>query len=105
VVTLFDAKPCFSQQLAHELDGRAAVSPALKEHEDFTFMIDRAPEIHPLASDPDHHFVEVSAIARPRTALPQPSRNHPRNHHPTAEALVGEVEPALRKQYLDVSCG
>src|ERR1700681_1559690 len=67
----------FPQQLARELDGRAAVSPALKQHvEDLAFMVNRAPEIHPLASDPDHHLVEVPAIARPRTALPQPSRNH-----------------------------
>jgi hypothetical protein len=67
----------FSQQLAHELDGGTAVSTALKQHvEDLAFMIDRAPEIHPLASDLDHHLVEVPAIARPRTALPQPSRNH-----------------------------
>src|SRR5260370_12025556 len=43
----------FSQQLAQELDGRAAVSPALKQHvEDLAFMVDCAPEIHPLASDP-----------------------------------------------------
>src|SRR5260370_37104891 len=67
----------FSHQLAHQLDGRAAVSPALKQHvEDLAFMVDRAPEIHPLAGDPDYHFVEVPAIARPRTALPQPSSNH-----------------------------
>src|SRR6266480_3466826 len=58
----------FPQQLAHQLDGRAAVSPALKQHvEDFAFMVDRAPEIHPLAGDPDHHLVEVPAIARPRS--------------------------------------
>jgi hypothetical protein len=75
----------FSQQLAHELDGRAAVSPALKQHvEDLAFVIDRAPQIHPLASNLDHHLVKVPAIARPRSALPQPSRNHRSEfQHPT----------------------
>ena len=92
-----------SQQLAHQLEG-AAVSPALKQHvEDLAFMVDRAPEIHPLASDPNHHLVEVPAIARPRTPLPQPSRYHRSEfQHPTADALVGEVEPTLRKQLLDI---
>ena len=34
----------FPQQLAHELDGRATVSPALKQYvEDFAFVVDRAP--------------------------------------------------------------
>ena len=67
----------FPQQLAHELDGRAAISPALKQHvEDLAFVVDRAPEIHPFADDPDHHLVEMPGMARPRTALPQPSSNH-----------------------------
>src|SRR5258708_18422982 len=53
----------FSQQLAHQLDGRAAVSPALKQHvEDLAFMVDRAPEIHPPSGDPDHHLVEVPYV-------------------------------------------
>src|SRR5882762_7454276 len=67
----------FSQQLAHQLDVRAAVSPALQQHvEDLAFMVDRAPEIHPLASDPDDHLVEVPAIARPWTKLAKASRHH-----------------------------
>ena len=35
----------FAQQLAHQLDGRATVSPALKQHvENLAFVVDRAPE-------------------------------------------------------------
>ena len=53
----------FPQQLAHQLDGRATVSPALKQHvEDLAFMVNRAPEIHPLAGDPDHHLVEMPYV-------------------------------------------
>jgi hypothetical protein len=30
-------------------------------------MVDGSPQIHPLTGDPNHHLVEVPAIARPRT--------------------------------------
>jgi len=31
--------------------------PALNQHaEDLTFVVDGAPEVQPLAGDPDHHF-------------------------------------------------
>src|SRR5438552_4826474 len=56
------------------------------------------------AFDPDHHLVEVPAIARPRTKLAKASRNHRSEfQYPTADALVGEVEPTLRKQLLHVA--
>ena len=52
-------------QLAHELDGCAFVPSALNEDfENLAFMIDRAPQVHILANDPDDHFVEMPAIAR-----------------------------------------
>ena len=61
----------FSQQLAHQLDGRAPVSLALNQHfEDLALVVDRPPQIHPPAGDPDDHLVEMPAIARPRTAPP-----------------------------------
>src|SRR4051794_36155419 len=42
--------------------------------------------------------------ARPRSVLPQPPRD-PRAEfqHPIADALVREIEPALRKQLLNVA--
>jgi hypothetical protein len=49
-------------------------------------------------------FRQLSAIARPRTALPQPSGNHRAEfQHPATDALVGEVDPMLRKQLLNVA--
>ena len=103
MVTLFGAKPCFRSSL--RISRRAPVSAALKQHvEDLAFVVDRAPEIHPLASDPDHHLVKVPAIARPRTALPQPLRDRRSEfQHPATDALVGEVEPTLCKQLLDIA--
>jgi hypothetical protein len=38
-------------------------------------MIDRTPQIHMLAGDPDDHFVEMPAITRSRTAPPEPERS------------------------------
>src|SRR3982075_3603641 len=38
-----------SQQLAHKLDGRALVPPALNQYfEDLAFVVHRAPQVHPL---------------------------------------------------------
>src|SRR5215204_7182866 len=102
---LLRCKALFPQQLAHQLDGCTAVAPTLEQHvEDLAFVVDRAPEIHPLAGDPDHHLVEVPAIAWPRTALAQPSRDHRAEfQNPAADALAGEVEPALCEKLLDVA--
>src|SRR6266498_159147 len=60
-----------AEQLAHELDGCALVPSALNQDlEDLAFMIDRAPQIHMMAGDPDDHFVEMPSITWSRTAPP-----------------------------------
>src|SRR5712672_1633538 len=70
-----------AEQLAHELDGRRAVSAALDQDlEDLAFMVDGTPQVHMLASDHRSEF-----------------------EHPTANALVGDVEPTLGKQLLDIA--
>ena len=57
-----------------------------------------------LAGDPDDHFVEMPAITRSRTAPPQsPSDRRSEFEHPTANALVGDVEATLGKQFLHVA--
>src|SRR5713101_6460080 len=61
-----------AEQLAHELDGCALVPAALnQDFENLALMIDRAPQVHMLAGDPDDHFVEMPSIARSRAAPPQ----------------------------------
>ena len=61
-----------SHQLARELDGCTPVSPALDQDlEDLAFMIDGAPEIHPLAGDPDNHLASRAGDSHPH-ALPEP---------------------------------
>src|SRR5881392_3560225 len=60
-----------AEQLAHELDGCAFIPSTLnQDFENLALMIDRAPQVHLLAGDPDDHLVEMPAIARPRTAAP-----------------------------------
>ena len=103
--TAAEADLHLAEQLAHELDGCAFVPSAL--HQDFknlAFIIDRAPQVHMLAGDPDDHLVEMPAIARPRTAAPQPScDNWPEFQHPAARRLVRDIDPALGEKLLHIA--
>src|SRR6266481_8904095 len=94
-----------AEQLAHELDGRRPVSTTLDQDlEDLALVVNRTPQIHALARDPDDHFVEMPTIARSRTAPSRaPSDRRSEFEHPTANALVGEVEAALGKQLFDIA--
>src|SRR5437763_11732312 len=95
----------FAEQLAHQLDRRRPVSTTLDQDlEDLALVIDGTPQVHVLARDPDDHFVEVPAIARSRTAPSQaPSDRRSEFEHPTANALIGEVEATLGKQLRDIA--
>src|SRR5271165_2347883 len=64
------------EQLAHQPQRRPTVASALDQHvENLALVADGTPQIHPLAGDPNHHLVEMLAIARPRATLAQPSRD------------------------------
>jgi hypothetical protein len=94
-----------AEQLAHELDGCALVPSALNQNfEHLAFMIHCAPQVHMFASDPHDHFIEMPSIARSGAAPPQIASDHRSEfEHPTANALVGDVEPTLGKQLLDIA--
>ena len=48
------------EKVAHQLQRRALVASALHDDvENFALVVDRAPEVHLLATDPDHHLVEM----------------------------------------------
>ena len=67
-------------------------------------MIDGAPQVHPLAGDPNDHLVKVPSIARAWTAAPQIARDHGTEfQHPAPHCFVGHVEPALGQEILDVA--
>src|ERR1700730_1777782 len=94
-----------AEQRAHELDGCALVPSALNQNfEDLAFMIHCAPQVHMFASDPHDHFVEMPPIARLGAASPQIASDHRSEfEHPAVNALVGDVEPTLGKQLLDIA--
>jgi hypothetical protein len=92
-------------QLAHQLDRRSSVTPALDEDvEDLALVVDGAPEIHPHAADPDHHLIEMPPRSRTRTALAESSREHrPELEDPTPDRLVRDIETPRGEQLLDVA--
>src|SRR5258708_39039096 len=62
------------------------------------------PEIHPLAGDPPHHLVQTPSIAGSRPMLAQLSRDRgAKLQHPAPHRFIGEVEPTLGEQFLDVA--
>ena len=52
-------------EIAAALANGEAASTLNQHVEDLALVVDGAPQIHPLASDPNHHFVEMPPIARP----------------------------------------
>ena len=97
VTSNFGAKPCFlsSLRISRSLD---------KQVEDLALVIDGPPEVHPLPGDPHHHLVQVPSVARPRAPLAQPSRDRGTEfQHPAPHRFVGDVEPALGQQFLDIA--
>jgi hypothetical protein len=68
----FRCKPLLSEKLAHQPQRRPAVAAALHQHvQDLAFVVNGTPEIHPLAGDADHHFVQVPLVAWARTRSPR----------------------------------
>jgi hypothetical protein len=64
----FGGEALLLEQLAHQPQRRPAVASALHQHvEDLALVVDGPPEVHPLASNPNYHLVEVPASAWPRT--------------------------------------
>src|SRR5215208_978084 len=60
----FRREAVLPEQLAHEPECRALLATALNQHfEDFALVIDGAPQVHPLAGDPNHHLIEMPPVA------------------------------------------
>jgi hypothetical protein len=66
VTSNFRREALLLEQLAHQPQCRPRVATALDQHvEHLALVIDSSPELHPLASDPNHHLIQMPAIARP----------------------------------------
>jgi hypothetical protein len=67
-------------------------------------MIDGAPQVHPFASNPDYHLVEVPSVARAWAAPPQLSCDPgPEFQHPAPHRLIGNLQAALGEKFLNVA--
>ena len=67
-------------------------------------MVNRAPQVHPPAGDPDDHLVEVPASAWAWAATAAASCElRPELQHPAPHCFVGDVESALGQQFLDIT--
>src|SRR3954447_24612089 len=70
----FRRESLFPEQLAHQPECRALVAAALHQHvENLALVIDGAPQVHPLAGNANHHFVEMPAVARSWAGASKPS--------------------------------
>ena len=67
-------------------------------------MVDGAPQVHPFASNPDYHLVEVPSVARAWAAPPQLARDPgPVFQNPAPYSFIGNLQAALGEEFLDIA--
>src|SRR6202023_3992835 len=90
----FRREALFLEQLAHQPEGRPLVAPALNQHvENLALVIDGAPQVHPFASNPDYHLVEVPSVARAWAAPSKPScYPGPELQNPAPYRFIGNLQ-------------
>src|SRR5271167_1201503 len=93
------------QELAHQLQRGVLVSLGLDQHiEDLAFGVDGTPEIHHPAFNFQINLIKMPGRMRLWPALSQFSRDgRSEMVHPAPDGLVGNGDPALRQQVLDVA--
>jgi site-specific DNA recombinase len=81
------------------------VTAALNQHvQHLAFAVDRAPQKHMSASDPNNHFVEVPAIIRLGAPADETRGDlGPEFQHPATDAFITDINAALRQQLLDIA--
>src|SRR3981189_1538023 len=101
----FRHEALFPEQLAHQPECSPLVAPALNQHvENLALVVDGAPQVHPLAGNPDYHLVEVPSVARAWAAPPQLARDPgPEFQHPAPHRLIGNLQAALVEKFLNVA--
>src|SRR5216684_8319320 len=101
----FRREGLFLKELAHQPECSPLVAPALNQHvENLALVIDGAPQVHPFASNPDHHLVEVPSIARAWAAPSQLScYPGPELQNPAPHRFIGNLQAALGEEFLNVA--
>jgi len=93
------------QQSPEQLHRGGLVAPRLDHDiEHFAFAVDRPPHVHAPACDRDDHLIEVPLIVRCRSPAPEVARDsRSKLQHPSTDGLVTDLQPALRRQILDIT--
>jgi hypothetical protein len=75
-----------------------------KEIENLALVVDRSPEPESSAADQNRHLIEMPLRGWPMTSAAKlPGEQRPELQHPTPDRFVGDVQPALGEQILDVA--
>jgi hypothetical protein len=103
----YDAIRCEAlllQQFAHQLQRSHPVAAGLNQDiQNFSFAVDRPPQIHALAIDADEDLIEAPASVGPWTRCSQPPGIGQAEFQRSApDSLVGDLDAALRKEILDI---
>jgi hypothetical protein len=98
-------KAVLLEQFAHEPRGCPVVAPPLHQQiKNFTLVVDRSPEPELSAADQHRHLVQVPLRGRSMTSAAKfPGEQRAELQHLSSDRLVGEVQPALGEQILDIA--
>ena len=67
-------------------------------------MVDRSPQVHAFAGDPDDHFVEVPPAVRGGSAAAQLAGDRRAEFQdPAPHRFVGDIEPPLGQKLFDIA--
>ena len=93
------------QQFPEESQCRPLVSPLLHQHiEDFAFVIDGPPEIHPPPGDPHHHLVQMPAACGGRPGFSKIASKEPAELPcPAADGLKADFDASLGQEVFSIT--
>ena len=97
----------FLEQLLHQFPGDAGVAALLdQEIQNFSLIIDSAPQPIAYTAHNNHHFVQVSAIIGAGSRSTQVCGNTVSElQEPSPDGLVGDFQPTLGERFFDVPEG
>src|SRR5262249_33611590 len=93
------------EQLAKELLRRVLIAAALyQDVEDVVVLIDRAPQVMPLAMNGQKHFIQMPLVPWLGASTLQLIRIVlPKFQTPLTDGFMGDVDPAFEQQFLHVA--
>ena len=98
-------QPWIFEQLSQQFQRFRLVAPFLDQHvEDLALTVDGPPHEHPLATDSNHHLVEMPDAVGFGTALAGVCSDHRTELvDPAPNGLVADVDASLGEQIFDMT--